>query len=141
MFATPTPNINNVDYVVTEKGITYVVNLRHGINNNLTAKTETGEKIVFNLEDVKAYKKDGKEFQSKYFVEEGSQTVRKTFLQKVYTRAGYSLYKRVNKLNGGKEIEDFYVYNYETQEYKINKENYKVILCFFFPKYNLMYSL
>ena len=140
IFAAPTKNSKDVEFVLTENGITFVKNLRHGINNNLTAKNDAGEKIVFNLNEVKAYRKDGKEFYCKYFVEEGSQVVRRTFLQKIYTRAGYSVYKRVKRMNMNSYTEDYYVYCSEIQEYKINKENYKIILSFFFPKFNLLYS-
>ena len=69
-FAAPITDIKKIDYVVTDEGITHVVKLRYSIDNNLVAKTETGEKIVFNLDEVKAYRKDGKEYQCKYFVEE-----------------------------------------------------------------------
>ncbi len=140
IFAAPATDIKNIDYVVTDEGITYVINLRYGIDNNLTAKNDAGEKIIFNLDEVKAYRKNGKEYQCKYFVEEGSQVVRKTFLQKIYTRAGYSVYKREKRMNENTNIEDYYVYNNETQEYQFNKNNYKVILSFFFPKFNLLYS-
>ena len=140
IFAAPITNSKDIEFILTEDGITFVTNLRHGINNNLTAKNDAGEKIVFNLDEVKAYRKDGKEFHCKYVVEEGSQVVRKTFLQKIYTRVGYSVYKREKRMNENTNIEDYYVYNNETQEYQFNKENYKVILSFFFPKFNLLYS-
>lgn len=140
IFAAPVPTGKDVDYVVTDKGITYVENLRYGIDNNLITKTDVGKKIVFNMDEVKSYRKNGKEYHSKYFVEKGSKVVTKTFLQKLYTRAGYSIYKRVKSMNESSNIEDFYVYNNETQEYQFNKDNYKVILSFFFPKFNLLYS-
>ncbi|MCD4796935.1 MAG: hypothetical protein K8R49_07205 [Candidatus Cloacimonetes bacterium] len=140
IFAAPITNSKDIEFILTEDGITFVTNLRHGINNNLTAKNDAGEKIVFNLDEVKAYRKDGKEFHCKYFVEEGSQVVRKTFLQKIYTRAGYSVYKREKRMNENTNIEDYFVYKNETQEYQLNKRNYKTILSFFFPKFNLLYS-
>ena len=140
IFAAPTTKSENIEFVLTDDGITFVTNLRHGIDNNLVAKTNAGEKIVFNKDEVKAYRKDGKEFHSKYVVEAGTQVVKKTFLQMVYTRAGYSIYKRVKRNNENSQIEDFFVYNDDTQEYQLNKNNYKVILSFFFPKLNLLYS-
>ena len=140
IFAAPTTNNNDIEFVLTEDGITFVTKLRHSINNNLTAKNDAGEKIVFNMDEVKAYRKDGKEFHCKYVVEEGSQVVRKTFLQKIYTRAGYSIYKRAKRMNESSDIEDYFVYKNETQEYQLNKRNYKTILSFFFPNFNLLYS-
>ena len=140
IFAAPTTKSENIEFVLTEDGITFVKNLRNGLNHTLTAKNDAGEKIVFNLEEVKAYRKDGKEFHSKYVVEEGSKVVRKTFLQKIYTRAGYSVYKRVKRINENSKIGDYFVYNNDTQEYQLNKSNYKAILSFFFPNFNLLYS-
>ena len=140
IFAAPTTNDENIEFVLTDDGITFVSNLRTGINHTLTAKNDVGEKMVFKLDEVKAYRKDGKEFHCKYVVEEGSQVVRKTFLQKLYTRAGYSVYKRVKRMNENSNIEDYFVYNNDTQEYQLNKSNYKAILSFFFPNFNLLYS-
>ena len=140
IFAAPTTRSENVEFVLTDDGITFVTKLRHGIDNSLVAKNGDGEKIVFNMDEVKAYRKDGKEFHCKYVVEEGTQVVKKTFLQMVYTRAGYSIYKRVKRMNENSKIEDFFVYNNDTQEYQLNKNNYKVILSFFFPKLNQLFS-
>lgn len=141
IFAAPATNDNNIEFVLTDDGITFVKNLRHGINNNLTAKNDAGEKITYSLDEVKAYRKDGKEFHCKYVVEEGSQIVRKTFLQIIYTRAGYSFYKRLKRVKENSNIKDYFVYKNEAQEYQLNKDNYKVILSFFFPNFNLLYSV
>ena len=140
IFAAPVNKSENVEFVLTDNGITFVNNLRHGINNNLVAINNLGEKLVFNMEDVKKFRKDGKEFHSRYVVKEGSQVVKKTFMQLICTRAGYSFYKRSNKTDENLELNNFYVYKKETQKYHLNEKNYKSILSFFFPRYNLLYS-
>ena len=128
-FATGTKDLK--DYIVTEEGIIYADKVITGIDKTITAKYESGESMTFNKEEVKAYRKKGKEFKRFYKVSEGSKFVSRVFMQKLYTRAGYDLYKY------GK---DFYVYSGETLELKVNNENYKVILSFFFPKFNLLFS-
>lgn len=140
IFAAPVNKSENVEFVLTDNGITFVNNLRHGINNNLVAVNNSGEKLVFNMEDVKKFRKDGKEFHRRYVVEEGSQVVRKVFMQLIYTRAGHSFYKRSNKTDDNLGLKNFFVYKNETQEYQLNENNYKSILSFFFPRYNLLYS-
>ena len=125
-------NIKNLnDYVVTEEGILYVEKVKLGIDNTVTAKLVNGETIIFKSEDVKAYRKKGKVFKRMYKVAEGSTFVNRIFVQKLHSRAGYDLYRH------GK---DFYVYYNDVQELKVNRENYKVVLSFFFPKFNLKYS-
>ena len=130
-FAGSSNKVKVTDYVVTDEGITYVTKLRTGIDNTLTATNEFGEKIKFNKEEVKSYRKNGREYKSLYYVNEGSNFVNKTFMQRIFTRAGYSIYKNTNQ---------FYVYLGDQLELKINKENYKVVLSFFFPKFNELFS-
>ena len=44
IFAAPTTNSENIEFVLTDDGITFVKNLRNGINHTLTAKNDDGEK-------------------------------------------------------------------------------------------------
>jgi hypothetical protein len=66
--------------------------------------------------------------------------VESVFMQKLYTAAGYTLFKKVKSTDDRLKLTDFYVYKGDMQVHQLNKENYKVILSFFFPKYNLMFS-
>jgi hypothetical protein len=120
------------DYIVTEDGIVYADKVKVTNENILKAKFDNGESMTFATEDVKAYRKNGKEYKRFYKVSEGSKFVSRIYMQKLYSRAGYDLYRY------GKS---FYVYSGEEQELKINKENYKVVLSFFFPKFNLLFSI
>lgn len=119
------------DYVVTDDGIIYADKVKVSYNNDLTAEYKTGESLTFKSEEVKSYRKRGKVFERFYIVSEISSFVDRIFMQKVYTRAGYSLFRH------GKS---FYVSDGDQLELKIDKENYKVVLSFFFPKFNMLYS-
>jgi len=137
---TDASEIKNINYVVSEDGIKYFKKMRNGINGKLIAKTSNGEKVVYDLNEVKSYRINGKEYQSKYVVNKESNIVKKVFLQRVYTAAGYSLFKRVSSANERFKLSDLYVYKGDVQMHQLNKENYKVILSFFFPEFNLMFS-
>ena len=128
------------DYVVTENGITYVMKLRNGVNNNLIGITNTGEKINFDKTDVKSFRIDGREFKRLYLVEEGTDYVKSIFLEKLNTRTTYSLYKKVNTISGTESLSDFYVYYNDTLEFQLNQDNYKVVLSFFYPRFNLLFA-
>ena len=119
------------DYIVTEEGIVYADKVKIGNDQTVTAKFESGESMTFKSEEVKAYRKSGKVFKRFYKVAEGSTFVNRIFIQKLYSRAGYDLYRM------GKS---FYVYSGDQLELKIDKDNYKAVLSFFFPKFNLKYS-
>ena len=128
------------DYVVTEDGITYVKKLRIGVNNNLIGITSEGDKINFDKADVKIYRKNGREFKRLYLVNEGSDYVKNVFLERIYTRAGYSIYKKESSASEKMNLNNFYVYYEDKLELQLNKENYKDVLSFFFPKFNLLFA-
>jgi len=132
--------IKTINYVVNEDGVKYYKKMRNGITGKLIAKTFDGKKVIYNLDEVKSYRLNGKEYQSKYVVNQESSIVDKLFLQRIYTTAGYSLFKRVRGANERFKLTDLYVYKGDIQMYQLNKENYKVILSFFFPKFNMMFS-
>lgn len=130
---------NVLDYIVTEDGITFFKKLREGLNNNLVAITSDGDKLKFNKGDVKAYRKKGKEYKKLYLVEEGSIYVKKIFLERIVTKAGYTLYKKVNT-GENLSLNDFYVYYNDKLELQLNQENHKTVLSFFFSKFNMLYA-
>ncbi len=126
------------DYVVTKNGITYFEKLRTGADNSLIALNTSGEKFRFYREEVKAFRKNGKEFKHFYMVKKGSNYVKSVFLERLGTRAGYTIYKKI-KFFGKAEITDFYVYYKGRLELQLDTENYKTVLSFFSPYCNLMY--
>jgi ABC-type uncharacterized transport system substrate-binding protein len=133
-------DINTINYVKTNDNVRYFKKLRNGFNSRIIAKTLEGEKVVYNLDEVESYRINGKEYQRKYIVNATTQTVEKVFLQRLYTVAGYSLFKRVKTANERFKLSDLYVYKGDIQMHQLNKENHKIILSFFFPKYNQMFS-
>jgi hypothetical protein len=132
--------MGTIHFVVNNDGITYYKKMRKGLNNTIIAKTNSGEKVVYKLNELDSYRINGKEFQRKYVVHQGFEKVESVFMQKLYTAAGYTLFKKVKSTDDRLKLTDFYVYKGDMQVHQLNKENYKVILSFFFPKYNLMFS-
>jgi hypothetical protein len=45
--------------------------MRKGLNNTIIAKTNSGEKVVYKLNELDSYRINGKEFQRKYVVHQG----------------------------------------------------------------------
>jgi hypothetical protein len=70
----------------------------------------------------------------------GQNEVQEVFMQKICTCSGYTLYKKIKSANEDLNITDFFVYQNETQMHQLNEENYKVILSFFFSKFNEMFA-
>ena len=141
LFATPKESIKVMDYVVTDNGITYVEKIRNGFKNSLVGRNNFGEKIKFNKSEVKAFRKNGREFKRLYLVEKGSYYVQSVILERLYTRAGYTIYKKTDVSYDDLTINDFYIYYKDkTLELQLNQENYKVVLSFFFTKFNKLYA-
>jgi len=138
--STESSNIKSINYVVSTNGVKYFKKIRIGLNGKIIAKTNEGKKVTYSLNDIESYRINGNEYQSKYVVNEGSQTVEKVFLQRIYTVAGYSLFKKVKGADERFQLSDLYVYKGDVQMHQLNNENYKVILSFFFPKFNMMFS-
>jgi transcription elongation factor len=133
-------DINSINYVVSNDNVQYFKKMRKGLNSTIIARTFEGEKVVYKLDNVESYRINGKEYQRKYLVNTHTQTVEKVFLQRIYTAAGYSLFKKVKGANERFKLSDLYVYKGDIQMHQLDKENYKIILSFFFPKFNQMFS-
>ena len=129
----------NIDYVVTESGITFYEKLREGLNNNFIAVTPEGDKISYNKNEVKAYRKKGREYKKLYLVEEGTTYVKEVFLERIVTKAGYTLYKKVNTENE-MNLNNFYVYYKGHLEFQLSQDNHKTVLSFFFSKFNMLFA-
>ncbi|RLD51576.1 MAG: hypothetical protein DRI94_05675 [Bacteroidetes bacterium] len=138
VFASPN-NYKVKDYVVTNKGIKYFEKLRTRADYSLIALNTYGEKFKFQREDVRAFRKNGKEYKHFYMVKKGSNFVKSVFLERLSTRAGYTIYKKI-RFFGEPEITDFYVYYKGKLELQLDTENYKTVLSFFSPYCNLIYN-
>ena len=130
---------NDINYLMTGEGIVFVKSLRNGFNNKLIAKNEFGERMRIDKDDVIAYRKKGKEYRKLIYVEEGANSVSRTFLEKMFTRAGYTIYKRPNVSATELKLSDFYVFQGDQFEFQLNEENYKTVLSFFFSIFNKMF--
>lgn len=140
IFASPiSTSENDINYLMTEEGIVFVQSLRNGLNNKLVAKNDLGEKIRIDKDDVLAYRKKGKEYRKMIYVEEGANHVSRTFLEKMYTRAGYTIYKQPNVSEDELKLSDLYVFQGEQFEFQLNEDNYQTVLSFFFSVFNKMF--
>ena len=134
-------DINSINYVVSNDNVKYFKKMRKGLNGKIIAKTFEGEKVVYTLDEVESYRVNGKEFQRKYVVNTETQIVEQVFLQRISTVAGYSLFKRVKGAGERFQLTDLYVYKGDVQMHQVNNENHTVILSFFSPKFNEMFSV
>ena len=140
LFAAPNTTNEVKDYVVTEKGITYVEKVRNGLNHCLVAITGFGEKLRIDLDEVKAFRRKGKEYTRLYLVESGSTTVKSVLMERLITRAGYTLYKRTIHATDELGLNDFFVYEGDKLVLQLNENNYKVVFSFFYTKMNMMFA-
>jgi hypothetical protein len=138
-FKIPEYTSKGSDYVLTDTSIQYFETIRKGFSDKLIAKNN-GDKTVFNMDNVREFKVDGKVYVKRYIVIEGTNEVQEVFMQKICTCSGYTLYKKIKSANEDLNITDFFVYQNETQMHQLNEENYKVILSFFFSKFNEMFA-
>ncbi len=118
-----TPNYtSSSEYVETENGIIYVKSIRYGISNFIVAETTDGVKMVLKRNEVKSYKKEGKMFKQLSFYKNNNSCAACAFLEQVYTKAGYTLYKYLTYNSGGKETTNFYLFKGDRFEKKVKKE-------------------
>jgi hypothetical protein len=138
-FAKPAHTYDVKDYVVTKSGIEYYEKLRTGFNNTLVAVKDQ-EKKKFDLNDVKMFRINGKVFKRFYFVQKNSNFVKSILLQKLCTKAGYTIYIKEKGLSEENDISDFYVFYNGKFQFRANNKNYKAVLSFFSPYCNLLFN-
>jgi len=118
-----TPNyLTSSEYVETESGIIFVKSIRYGINNFIIAETDEGVKLTLKQNEVKSYKKDGKIFKQLNFYKNGNMCAACAFLEQVYTKAGYTLYKYLTYNSSGKKTTNFYLFKGDRFEKRVTKD-------------------
>ncbi len=120
VFSTPN-RIAASEYVETETGIIYVKNIRYGLSNFIVAETESGIRLTLKKEEVKSYQKDGKVYKKLNFYKNNNTNATVAFLEEVYTKAGYTLYKFLTLNNLGDETANFYLFKGDRFEKKVRK--------------------
>lgn len=120
VFSTPN-NSTPPEYVETETGIIYVKSLRYGINNFIVAETNDGVKLTLKKNEVKSYKKEGRIFKQLSFYKSNNKCAACAFLEQVYTKAGYTLYKYLTYNAKGKETTNFYLFKGDRFEKEVTK--------------------
>lgn len=129
------------DYVHTGQGIVYLTNLEYGLNSYLIGTNNKAEKIYFSKKEIISYRIDGKIFSKKKLIVNGKECSECTFMQEMITSAGYTVYMHEKPVGNNKKITEFFVYYNDNYELQINNENIRVILSFFFPEFNKLYSV
>jgi len=133
-------SIKTTDYVVIGKNVRFFKTIRTNSNNSIICINNAGEKFKLNKDEVKAYGKKGKEYKRFYVVEKGSNHVKKVFLERICTRAGYTLYKKMKHSMEDNQIRNFFVYYQDKYELQLNEKNFKTVFSFFSPYCNLMFN-
>ncbi len=121
VFSTPN-NSTSSEYVETENGIIYVKSLRYGINNFIVAETNEGVKLTLKKNEVKSYKKEGRIFKQLNFYKSNNKCAACAFLEQVYTKAGYTLYKYLTYNKSGKETTIFYLFKGDRFEKRVTTD-------------------
>ena len=121
VFSTPN-NSTSSEYVETENGIIYVKSLRYGINNFIVAETNEGVKLTLKKNEVKSYKKEGRIFKQLNFYKSNNKCAACAFLEQVYTKAGYTLYKYLTYNTSGKETTIFYLFKGDRFEKRVTTD-------------------
>ena len=141
MFSGTSVSNDLTDYVLTDQGIVYVKDLRYGLNSYLVGKTDKKEKIYFSKKEILSYRLKGKVFSKMKMIINGKECSKCTFMEKLITRAGYTIYMHEKTINTNKKITEFFVYYSDKYELQINNENLPVILSFFFPEFNKIFEV
>jgi hypothetical protein len=124
-----------LDYVVTEDGITYFDKINYGANAYLIGKNSDGTKVRFFKNEVLSYRKSGEVFHKKQLTIDGVPCEDCEFLKLLRTRHGFSifLYQR-NDLNG-ELVNTCYVYNNDKFVLEVDEENVTQMINFFMRSY------
>ena len=129
------------DYVLTDQGIVYLTDLEYGLNSYLIGKNNKEEKVYFSKKEIISYRLDGEIFSKKKLIVDGKECSECTFMQEMITSAGYTVCMHEKPVGNNKKITEFFVYYNDNYELQINNENLRVILSFFFPEFNKLYSV
>ena len=141
MFSGTSVSNDLTDYVLTDQGIVYVTDLRYGLKSYLVGKINKEEKVYFSKKEILSYRLNGKVFSKKKLIINGKECSECTFMEKLITRAGYTVYMHEKTINVNKKITEFFVYYAGKYELQINNKNLPVILSFFFPEFNKLYTV
>jgi hypothetical protein len=124
----------DLDYVVTEKGIFLPNDARQALMNGFYSNT-TGNNLWLTLEDIRSFVLNGREYQIKTVTTNGTKKTGKVLLEKLRKQGEYTVFKRVFPNSISDNFNDYYLFRGELQEFRLNADNYKVVLGFFLPHY------
>ena len=123
--------ISVTDYVVTDSGISYFVDLRYGLTDYLIGKTDTGEKVRFERDEIKSFRKDGKVFTKMNQILNNKATDNYVFMQEITYENDAKLYAYTHYNSAGQLITDLYVFKGDEYVMPFNEKNSSYLLNFF----------
>ncbi|MBN1253140.1 MAG: hypothetical protein JXR51_13470 [Bacteroidales bacterium] len=119
------------DFVITNDGVFYFKNVRHGISNFLVCKKDNGEKVTFTKFEVQAYCKDGQRFEKMPVYKNNKLTDDYAFMRVLSYKNGLKLYEYTYNQNSGSEESDYYVFKDDKLVVEVHRSNFESIKNFF----------
>jgi len=127
LFAGNTPG----DFVITNDGVFYFKDVRHGVTNFLVCKKANGEKVTYTKFDVQAYSKDGHRYEKMPVYKNDKLTDEVAFMRVLCYKSGLKLYEHKFNLNTGDEDSDYYVFKDDKLVVEVHRSNFDNIKLFF----------
>jgi uncharacterized protein YxeA len=112
----------NQNYVVTTDGTYYFAKVRYGLSGFLVATDQNGTKKVFSKNEVKAYQKNGRLFESVTFTGKSAPE----FAELVANRNGVKVYRSSN----ADVTNNAYLFKGQSQIMQVSQENLAYVLNF-----------
>ena len=125
-----------IDYVVTEDGITYFTKVNYWTNAYLIGKKIDGTKVKFFKNEILSYRKSGEVFHKKQMMIDGVPCEDCEFLKLLKTRHGFSIFVYQTNNPDGELVNTCYVYKKEQFVLEIDEGNITQMIDFFTKTYN-----
>jgi hypothetical protein len=125
-----------LNYVVTDRGIMLPEDAINAFRGNFFLNSDKLENYKLNLSNIISVHFNKKEYRTKYVLQQGSKKGKYELLEKIGSNGEYTIYKRIFRSPGNKN--DFLLFRSEMQEYRINPNNYQILISIVFPKLNSM---
>ncbi len=133
---TMSASIKNVDYIVTEDGVTYFEKVRYSFKSVLIGVTESGLKVRIPLDQINSYRKNGEVYKRNQLTINGEPCDNCEFMKLIKTRHGFSLYSFMCTSKKGDYLEKCMVYQGDKFVLEVNDKNRLQMIDFFTKTYN-----
>ena len=124
------------DFVVTNDGVFYFKNVRHGFSNFLVCKKANGEKVKFSKSDVLIYQNNGERYEKMIVYKNCKLSTDCAFMRVLGYKNGMKLFEHLTYCDSGKKIPCYFIYKGDRLIVEINDKNYESIRQFYKGDYN-----